>query len=153
MTHHRGNIMFGLFKKKYTIECALCGAKYEIKINKSDYTKFDYENSDYRELVEQLQCEFCKTDLAITFNKKEKVEVWDEKWSILENEKDEKIEIIYDQISELEDDPKNKNKIEKLELKISKIEDAFEKKEEKYYDRQEKWQEKWERKYEKYLNK
>ncbi len=152
--------MFGLFKKKYTIECALCSAKYEIKINKSDYTKFDYENSDYRELVEQLQCEFCKTDLAITFNKKEKVEVWDEKWEILRNENDDKISEIMDKISdfkdELEDNPDDKNTqkaIEKLEEKQSKIEEAFEKKEEKYYDRQERLQEKWQDKYDKYLDK
>lgn len=152
--------MFGLFKKKYTIECALCGAKYQIKINKSDYIKFDYKVLGGKELIEKLQCEFCKTDIAITYSKQGEVEAWDEKWEILRNENDDKISEIMDKIldleNELEDNPDDKKiqqAIKKLETKQSKIEESFENKESKYYDRQEKWQEKWQRKYDKYLKK
>jgi len=152
--------MFGFFKKKYKFNCPFCGAMYETRLKKDDYTNFDYIGSDYRALVDRQMCEFCKIEMATTFNKKGVFEVWDEKWEKTSGEHDEKIDAIDEKTSELEDklednpdDKKIQTAINKLEVRKGKLEDSFENKEEKYLDRAEKWQEKWDKKYEKLLNK
>ncbi len=152
--------MFGFFKKKYKFNCPFCGAMYEIKLKKDDYTTFDYMGSDYRALVERQSCEFCKIEMATTLNKEGELEVWDEKWEKISGEHDEKIDAIDEKTSELEDkledspdDKKIQTAINKLEARKVKLEDSFENKEEKYLDRADKWQEKWDKKYEKFLNK
>jgi Skp family chaperone for outer membrane proteins len=98
--------------------------------------------------------------MATTLNKNGEFEVWDEKWEKISGEHNEKLEAMFDKISELEDklednpeDKKIQTAIDKLEIRKDKLEDSFQKKEEKYYDRAEKWQEKWDRKYEKSLEK
>ena len=150
--------MFGFSKKKYKFNCSFCGARYEVKLNTKDYT--DFNNFDYaggRSIVNTQTCEFCKTEMVTTLNKKGELEVWDEKWETIRLEHEEKLDAIMNEVSELEeklgdnpDDSKLQKAIDKLEAKQEKMEDSHERKEEKYYDRAEKWQEKWGAKWEKH---
>jgi hypothetical protein len=150
--------MFGLFKKKYKFSCSFCGAKYEVKLNTKDYTDFNnVEFAGGRSLVETQTCEFCKAEMVTTLNKKGELEVWDEKWEILDFEHNKKLLAIDEEVSELEeklgdnsDDSKLQKAIDKLAAQQEKLEDSHERKEEKYLDRAEKWQEKWDAKWEKH---
>lgn len=73
----------------------------------------------------------------------------------IEKDYDEQTDVILDEIAKIEDaladDPKNKTlkaKLEKLEKKQERLEEAFNIKEERYSERQDRWQEKWQDKLE-----
>ena len=142
----------------FKFSCSFCGAKYEVKINTKDYTDFNnVEFAGGRSLVETQTCEFCKAEMVTTLNKKGELEVWDEKWEILDFEHNKKLLAIDEEVSELEeklgdnpDDSKLQKAIDKLAAQQEKLEDSHESKEEKYLDRAEKWQEKWDAKWEKH---
>ena len=49
--------MFGFFKKKYKFDCPFCGAMCDIRLEKDDYTNFDYMGGYYA-VAERQICEF-----------------------------------------------------------------------------------------------
>ena len=148
--------MFGLFKKKkFDFDCPMCGKSYSLKFDPSQITEFEYQYRDGAGYVGKQACEFCKTEMTIVLLKYGKIEAIDEKWEKVENEHNDKIDIIYDEISEIEEqieeNPDNqalKKKLKQSELKKAKLEDSSDKKIDRYSDRQANWQDKWQNKLE-----
>jgi len=161
--------MFGIFssKKLFKAECPMCTAEFDFKVDPNDFKFPDLDMAE-RNMVEvtKQNCPFCKIEITVMLEKIHyknptyKACAIDEKWENIEADHDDKIEPIYDKISEIEakidgsdEVAPNENidalkkELDKLKAKENKLEEAFEKKSYRYSDRQDSWQEKYEKKY------
>jgi len=144
--------MFGLFrKKKFVIECPMCGRTYDVKFDPTQVKIFDYAYRPSASSVSSMIRSFCKTQVTIVMFKSGQVKAYNDKWQKIESDYNVRSDVLVDEIAEIEDglaeEPGKKSlekKLQTLNKRLEKVEDSFEKKEERYLERQERWHEKWE---------
>ncbi len=143
----------------YSFDCAMCNIELSAKIDSFEDTE-PYEHEETVQKLTDMECPFCKTQLALVVDEDRNLSTRDIKWNITEKTHWDKASKLEDEITNLEEIIENddneytekqiesaENKLESAQNKLEKLQDAFDEKELKYEERRDKWQEKWEDKY------